>query len=83
MAKDEIPQSVQEGRRHLIEAAIVRVMKIRKRVQHSNLIAEVAKQLSNRFQPSPQAIKKRIESLIEREYMEREKEERRVYQYIA
>merc|ERR1711871_1893678 len=66
------PSSSTSGaRRHAIEAAIVRVMKTRKSLDHNTLVAEVSKQLSNKCSPSPQVIKKRIESLIEREYLER------------
>ena len=82
-ASASVPAPVEEDRRHLIEAAIVRIMKTRKTLQHSNLIAEVTKQLSFRFVPSPQIIKKRIESLIEREYLERTRADRRVYNYLA
>jgi len=78
-----VPAPVEEDRRHLVEAAIVRIMKARKSLHHNDLIAEVTKQLSNRFVPTPQFIKKRIESLIEREYLERRDEDRRVYQYVA
>jgi len=66
-----------------IEAAIVRTMKARKTMEHSNLIAEVTKQLSSRFRPNPLIIKKRIESLIEREYLERSKTNRKLYNYLA
>lgn len=78
-----IPAPVEEDRRHLVEAAIVRIMKARKALHHNDLIAEVTKQLSVRFVPSPQFIKKRIESLIEREYLERAQDDRRVYVYMA
>ena len=70
-------------RYHLVEAAIVRIMKARKMLRHNELIAEVTRQLSSRFVPSPQFIKKRNESLIEREYLERDRTDHRLYNYLA
>jgi cullin 3 len=78
-----IPAPVEEDRRHLVEAAIVRIMKARKALHHNDLIAEVTKQLSIRFNPSPQFIKKRVESLMERDYLTRAEDDRRVYMYVA
>jgi hypothetical protein len=65
-------------------------------MEHSNLISEVTKQLSARFMPNPMLVKKRIESLIEREYLERSKTDRynrcplsthqcfrKIYNYLA
>ncbi|KAI7908004.1 Cullin [Cokeromyces recurvatus] len=74
---------VDEERKHQVEAAIVRIMKDRKTMEHNLLIAEVTKQLSSRFMPSPVMIKKRIEALIDREYLERSTEDRRSYHYLA
>lgn len=74
---------IDEDRKHMIEAAIVRVMKSRKSMQHAQLVAEVSKQLSSRFRPNPIDIKKRVESLIEREYLERSSVDRKVYNYLA
>jgi len=79
----EIPREVQEDRKHLIEAAIVRIMKARKQMNNSNLVAEVIKQLKSRFNPKPANIKKRIEALLEREYIERDESDRRIYRYVA
>jgi cullin 3 len=82
-ADGSVPLPVEEDRRHLVEAAIVRIMKARKTLTHNELIAEVTKQLSVRFNPSPQFVKKRIESLIEREYLERAEDDHKVYNYVA
>jgi len=79
----EIRDKIDEDRKHQIEAAVVRIMKSRKTLEHNNLIAEVTKQLQTRFVPNPVIIKKRIESLIEREYLERSKNDRKVYNYLA
>ncbi|XP_068732134.1 cullin-3-B-like [Montipora capricornis] len=74
---------VDEDRKHEIEAAIVRIMKARKKRPHNLLVAEVTEQLKARFMPSPQVIKKRIEGLLEREYLARTPEDRKVYVYVA
>lgn len=58
-------------------------MKARRKIDHNSLIAEVTKILSWKFNPEPNMIKSRIEGLIEREYMERDNDDRRIYKYIA
>ncbi|XP_013407184.1 cullin-3-A [Lingula anatina] len=81
--RKETRSKVDEDRKHEIEAAIVRVMKARKRMQHNVLVSEVTEQLKVRFLPSPVVIKKRIEGLIEREYLARTPEDRKIYNYVA
>uniref|UniRef100_A0A673IP44 Cullin-3-like n=1 Tax=Sinocyclocheilus rhinocerous TaxID=307959 RepID=A0A673IP44_9TELE len=81
--RKETRQKVDDDRKHEIEAAIVRIMKSRKKMQHNVLVAEVTQQLKVRFLPSPVVIKKRIEGLIEREYLARTPEDRKVYTYVA
>lgn len=78
-----IPQTVEEDRRHLVEANIVRIMKARKSLQHNDLIAEVTRHLNQRFFPQPNFIKKCIESLLDREYIERDHSDARLYSYLA
>nr|KYP50856.1 Cullin-3 [Cajanus cajan] len=79
----ETRQRVEEDRKPQIEAAIVRIMKARRTLDHNNIVAEVTKQLQSRFLPNPVVIKKRIESLIEREFLERDKVDRKLYRYLA
>jgi len=76
-------QKVDEDRKHEIEAALVRIMKARKKLQHNTLVAECTDMLRPRFLPSPVIIKKRIEGLIEREYLARSQDDRKVYTYVA
>jgi len=73
---------VLEDRSIAIEAAIVRIMKSRKRLDHNNLIQEVMHSL-RMFRPDGTLIKQKIEQLIEREYLERDPEERTIYKYLA
>ena len=81
--KAEVAEKVDEDRRHMVEATIVKVMKTRRRIEHNALLGETTKILAQKFNPDPTMIKKRIESLIDREYLERDSEDRRFYKYIA
>ncbi|KAK6038764.1 hypothetical protein COOONC_23731 [Cooperia oncophora] len=58
-------------------------MKSRKVLHHNNLITEVTQQLKHRFLPNPILIKKRIESLIERDYLARDAQDLKLYNYVA
>ncbi|CAK9183746.1 unnamed protein product [Ilex paraguariensis] len=81
--KQETRQRVEEDRKPQIEAAIVRIMKSRRVLDHNNIITEVTKQLQSRFLANPGEIKKRMESLIERDFLERDTADRRLYRYLA
>lgn len=74
-------ERVFQERNYQIDAALVRIMKTRRTLQHTTLISEVYNQL--RFPHKPGDIKKRIESLIEREYLERDESSTQTYHYLA
>ncbi len=65
-----------------MEAAIVRVMKSRKQMEHTELMQEVLQVLQG-FKPAPKQIKERIENLIERDFLERDSEISSLYKYVA
>lgn len=80
---EEVESSILEGRKIEINAAIVRIMKSRRTINHNDLISELVKQLQNRFQTLNILIKRRIEDLIEKEYLKRDDNDRSLYHYVA
>ncbi|CAF1490090.1 unnamed protein product [Didymodactylos carnosus] len=74
-------ERVFQDRQYQIDAAIVRIMKTRKTLAHNKLITEVYAQL--KFPIKSVDLKKRIESLLEREYMKRTEQDPNVYEYVA
>ncbi|EFC39897.1 predicted protein [Naegleria gruberi] len=81
--KQDISQKAQEERKYVIDAALVRIMKTRKILKYQELMTETIKQLSSHFQPDPKLIKRRVEDLIAREYLERDAKDSSTIQYVA
>ncbi|KAL9096825.1 MAG: hypothetical protein Q9165_000789 [Trypethelium subeluteriae] len=77
----ETHERVAADRAFETQAAIVRIMKSRKLITHAELVAEVIKATKSRGQLNVADIKKNIDRLIEKDYMERE--ENNSYSYIA
>ena len=75
----DVAAQIESQRKSMIEAAIVRILKARKSIDHQNLVSVVVRQLSFRFRPQPVDIKKRVEELIERDYIERDASDRQLY----
>jgi len=76
-------KQINEDRKFVIEAAVVRTMKARRTMDHDALVVEVVDQLKQRFKPEKSHVKKQIEKLIEREYLERDPTDRKRYNYLA
>lgn len=74
-------EAVIQDRQHQIDAAVVRIMKTRKTLSHKLLVNELMTQL--KFPVQSNDLKKRIESLIDREYMERDPNDAAIYLYLA
>jgi cullin-4 len=86
-ARDQKAESVATTERviversYVVDAAVVRLMKSRRRASHAEVVKEVASML--RFPVAPADLKKRIEHLIERGYLERDAEDQSSYNYLA
>ena len=79
----KVEGKVADDRRYAIEAAIIKVMKAHRKVDNNKLVAETTQLLRLRFNPDLAQVKLRLESLIERGYIERSEEDKRVFIYVA
>jgi cullin 1 len=81
--RKKVREDVDKDRKFAVEAAIVRILKSRKTIAHADLMNEVISQLQKMFTPDIKVIKKSIESLIERDYLERDEQNPQIYKYVA
>ncbi|KAK4705022.1 cullin 1, partial [Phenoliferia sp. Uapishka_3] len=79
----ETLKHVDEDRKMVIQAVIVRIMKARKQMKHQPLIQEAITQLAPRFNPKVADVKKAIDQLLDKEYIERIDGQRDAYNYLA
>ena len=54
---ENLLQTINDDRKYLIQATIIRIMKMRKILKYSLLIQEVIEQLKSRFKPEISMIK--------------------------
>ena len=67
----------------MLQEAIVKIMKMRKRITNAALQTELVEILRNMFLPSKKLIKEQIEWLIEHKYMKRDEENINMFIYMA
>lgn len=72
---------VYQDRQYQIDSIIVRIMKTRKSLMHNNLLQELYSRI--KFPVKPSDVKIRIESLIDRDYIERDATTLNQYNYKA
>ncbi|CAB3359388.1 Hypothetical predicted protein [Cloeon dipterum] len=81
--KKEVIKTLTEDRKYFLEAAVVRTMKHHKEMNHNDLVNEVFTQTKRKFTVHMPMLKKIIENLIEKDYLQRKASENDVYQYLA
>ncbi|KAJ4394353.1 hypothetical protein N0V93_003570 [Gnomoniopsis smithogilvyi] len=82
--RKETEKKNDETRSHIVDAAVVRIMKARKQLAHNLLITEIITVLTGRFKPDVGLVKRRVDDLIAREYLERvEGSDPVLYKYLA
>jgi cullin-4 len=75
--------SIRTERGYTLDAAIVRIMKSKRRLHYEELKAAVIVEVKAHFVPEVALIKKRISDLVEQEYMERDDDDMNMYTYCA
>ena len=75
-------EKIEDDRSMAIDGTIIRIMKSRQRLEHNELVKMVLESL-DRFKVKISTIKQRIDSLIAKEMMSRDKDDANVYLYAA
>uniref|UniRef100_A0A915JB78 Cullin family profile domain-containing protein n=1 Tax=Romanomermis culicivorax TaxID=13658 RepID=A0A915JB78_ROMCU len=68
---EHVNTTVQQDRKYFLECTIVRIMKTRKVCKHNQLVQDVINQSRARFSPEISFMKKVIEQLIDKQYLQR------------
>ena len=82
-AQTAAKEEIDGDRTQFLQAVIVRTMKTRKTLTHTQLVQEVIDQCKSRFRANVALIKRQIDALIEMEYLMRAKDKADVYNYCA
>lgn len=78
---DDTQKSINDDRSMFLNACIVRIMKARRKLSHVGLMQETVEQAQKRFNPDVRQIKRCIEELIEKEFIQRLDD--KTYEYLA
>eukprot|EP00095_Tigriopus_kingsejongensis_P002852 maker-scaffold442_size170051-snap-gene-0.30 protein:Tk02852 transcript:maker-scaffold442_size170051-snap-gene-0.30-mRNA-1 annotation:"Cullin-5" len=82
-AKEEENEGIMQLRIFRTQEAIIKILKMRKRINNAQLQTELVDILKNMFLPSKKMIKEQIEWLIENKYMKRDEDNINTFIYMA
>jgi len=82
-SKEEDNEGIVQLRILRVQEAIVKIMKMRKKISNAQLQTELVEILKNMFLPSKKMIKEQIEWLIDHKYMRRDEENINMFIYMA
>ncbi|BET00787.1 cullin 5 [Nesidiocoris tenuis] len=82
-SKEEDNESIVQLRILRVQEAIIKILKMRKRINNAQLQSELIDILKNMFLPSKKMIKEQIEWLIEHKYMRRDEDDINTFIYMA
>jgi hypothetical protein len=74
---------LEKQRTPTVEATIMKVMKSRQKMEHQALMATVMDHLVQRFKPDPKFVKQCVESLLNREFIQRDPKDPNVYLFLT
>lgn len=74
---------IEADRKQELDAAIVRIMKGRKKMAFEQIKSEVIVAVKKRFVPEIRHIKQRVDYLVENEYLKRDEEVKDLFVYLA
>ncbi|XP_046984368.1 cullin-5 isoform X2 [Schistocerca americana] len=82
-SKEEDNESIVQLRILRVQEAVIKILKMRKRITNVQLQTELVDILKNMFLPSKKMIKEQIEWLIEHKYMRRDEDDINTFIYMA
>ncbi|XP_076224719.1 cullin 5 isoform X3 [Nomia melanderi] len=82
-SKEEDNQSIVQLRILRVQEAIIKILKMRKKISNAQLQTELVDILKNMFLPSKKMIKEQIEWLIEHKYIRRHDDDINTFVYVA
>jgi cullin 4 len=74
---------IEADRKYALDAAIVRIMKGRKKLHYEQLKTATIEGVAKHFHPEVSMIKGRIDSLVEQDYLRRDDDDMNVLHYVA